>query len=128
MTDKLKPCPFCGNAAKVFGEDSSSFMVFCVTDKCNADQYSLTEAEAIAAWNTRAEPEREQLCDCKDWPECEGIDCPVIFWERGQQALEVLRETVAAADAMELSPANVLGVMLVQAKKLLEATDADSNT
>lgn len=74
MTD-LKPCPFCGGEAEVYemnyGENGkySVFGVFCVDDSnselIGLSKYQhghfidnfLTEAEAIAAWNARADAE-----------------------------------------------------------------------
>ena len=59
MMDALKPCPFCGGEAKVaIGQgqhDGHGYIVFC--DRCWVSQSYLdkTEAEAIEAWNTRAE-------------------------------------------------------------------------
>lgn len=59
MADKLKPCPFCGGVAQVNGPIGGTFSIY--------QQHSLdcpvgggernyeTEAEAIAAWNTRIE-------------------------------------------------------------------------
>lgn len=76
MTD-LKPCPFCGGEAEVYemqyGENGkySVFGVFCKDDS-RADLIGLsryqhghfidnfpTEAEAVAAWNARA----ERMCE-----------------------------------------------------------------
>ena len=56
---KLKPCPFCGGeASKVWipyiGGGGYGNVIEC--DDCWAKTgYYATEAEAIAAWNTRAE-------------------------------------------------------------------------
>jgi len=47
----LKPCPFCGGEADHI---EGSRIVECVT--CHGGFYEGSEAEAIAAWNRRAEP------------------------------------------------------------------------
>ena len=64
MADNLKPCPFCGGEASVkvleYDGDCKVWGVFCESDLESeyshghfVDNYP-TEAEAIAAWNTRA--------------------------------------------------------------------------
>lgn len=58
---ELKPCPFCGGEANVIDHhnDDGSVSVGCNNDTClgfsGLGWLYKTEAEAIAAWNTRAE-------------------------------------------------------------------------
>lgn len=55
MSDKLKPCPFCGGEAIIDGCDETLWITIC--KKCNASiGYKETECEAIDAWNSRVEP------------------------------------------------------------------------
>ena len=64
MSEKLKPCPFCGGEGIVqaidFYPDYSDPPIWWVAcDICGAhtDEYEGdTEAEAVKAWNTRNEP------------------------------------------------------------------------
>lgn len=55
MSDKLKPCPFCGGKAIIDGCDDTLWIVIC--KECNASiGYKETEQEAIDAWNSRVQP------------------------------------------------------------------------
>ena len=58
-TDKLLPCPFCGGEARVFHYSSAIrdevWRAVCDKPFCAQGPDGYTEAEAIAAWNTRAE-------------------------------------------------------------------------
>lgn len=55
MSDKLKPCPFCGGTPIVSGCDDTLWSVIC--KKCAASiDYNETKQEAIEAWNRRVEP------------------------------------------------------------------------
>lgn len=93
MTEKLKPCPFCGGEAKTKrGDDGSSLIIYCPT--CNRDWDLKGErpgerwaadfefvgwseeddSAAIAAWNRRA-IDRDELLRIADDLE-EELDCP----------------------------------------------------
>lgn len=62
MTEKLKPCPFCGNEAyksTTYTGNSFATMIWCYN--CNISMTKLSynsddcTKEAIEAWNRRAE-------------------------------------------------------------------------
>ena len=58
-TEKLLPCPFCGGEAKMchvtqLWEPKDSYWAKCV-DCHTSGKHHKTEAEAIAAWNTRSD-------------------------------------------------------------------------
>lgn len=66
MTDLL-PCPFCGGEAHI-SVSSDGYGIECANDRCLDmifDQLP-SEAEAIAAWNTRAERTCELTLDGTD--------------------------------------------------------------
>ena len=51
---KLKPCPFCGGEAVILAGFEEHIWIFC--EECKAEiSAHTTEAEAIEAWNKRAE-------------------------------------------------------------------------
>jgi hypothetical protein len=62
MTDKLKPCPWCGKAPfvpdSVYESTDCDWMVSCEDDDCpvgpSTDWYP-TREQAIAEWNNRKE-------------------------------------------------------------------------
>lgn len=55
---ELLPCPFCGGEAEILTAESMNggylFGIMCNDCRSRGDVYD-TEAEAVAAWNTRAE-------------------------------------------------------------------------
>lgn len=50
--ETLEPCPFCGGAAEIV--HARNYYAWCDSCETRGDWYS-TEAEAIKAWNTRAQ-------------------------------------------------------------------------
>lgn len=56
MSDKLKPCPFCGGKAEFF-EDEFFCRYSVVCTECGARTYTYcVERDAMDAWNGRIEP------------------------------------------------------------------------
>ena len=51
-TTELLPCPFCGGNARLTTWTPTAASISCIM--CGAHFNTYTEAEAIAAWNTRA--------------------------------------------------------------------------
>ena len=62
MTDKLKPCPFCGGKAFVkehkFHGCSNTYGVKCSECHTQTLQFFDTEEIAVKRWNTRTPKER----------------------------------------------------------------------
>jgi Lar family restriction alleviation protein len=68
QAEELKPCPFCGGEGKIEYDyyDSPLYWVQCVNCSSVTNTF-LTEAEAITAWNTRTDTERDELREvCKE--------------------------------------------------------------
>lgn len=71
MTDKLKPCPFCGGEPKVYEDtvDAVGAIVFdggwyigtcSIVCRVHFGGYFPTEQDAIKTWNTREEKRRKE--------------------------------------------------------------------
>lgn len=65
MSDKLKPCPFCGGDFVSGYNGGSPTMrkngtdkphVYCYQDKCGAKIYAKKYDDAVKAWNNRPKP------------------------------------------------------------------------
>lgn len=75
-TTELLCCPFCGGEANVIDHhnDDGSVSVGCNNDTClgfsGLGWLYKTEAEAIAAWNTRAERTCRDVAIEGEWFEC----------------------------------------------------------
>ena len=87
MSELLR-CPFCGGEAKTVKSDIGCYSVIC--SSCNTgifrprwtpDEWAAyaTEAEAIAAWNTRAE--RTCKIESTIFIEGEYVPCPYYEYE-----------------------------------------------
>ena len=62
MTNRLKPCPFCGSKAKVLCEYDRYWAVFCTNDECIATNFEggyINKENAIKAWNHRVKVNTE---------------------------------------------------------------------
>lgn len=68
-TGELLPCPFCGGEAEILTAESmyggNLYGVLCDCCAGRTDVF-VTEAEAIAAWNSRAEPTCQLTLDGTD--------------------------------------------------------------
>ncbi len=61
MTDKLKPCPFCGGDAHWGVPCDTLVIIACSSDKCGWELALDSEEEALRCWNTR--PAEDALRD-----------------------------------------------------------------
>lgn len=86
MSDKLKPCPFCGGHSIIDGCDDTLWSAIC--EKCNASiDYNETKQDAIIAWNSRIRlrftPDeldaiRRNVCDWRAERELSKIEQSII--------------------------------------------------
>lgn len=78
---ELKPCPFCGGESEVVELESVylyGFVARCANEDCiivAETDMCPTEAEAVEAWNTRAERTCENISDPP-----EGFLCSSCGW------------------------------------------------
>lgn len=52
MSDKLKPCPWCGSKAELYVVQKT-FQAGCTNLKCHAERWPRTKDKAIEYWNRR---------------------------------------------------------------------------
>jgi len=109
MMGKLKPCPFCG-AGPLLNYDGTAHRVKCLTPSCYLrPEVCVWEKEnAIAAWNQRVDPVKQQLAEalklaykemCEMGDIMNGMD--IVFPEdvkRATPAFDSARAALAAYD------------------------------
>ena len=76
ISEELKPCPFCPDGGKLFINGGVGCRwVECSSCGCDGPAYE-TEAEAVEAWNTRA----ERTCRNTTRHRYYGFECSECKW------------------------------------------------
>lgn len=57
---KIKPCPFCGEPAKIKSMPHGGYRCVCDTIACASRTSYLTKEMAIKEWNTRIRPKKKE--------------------------------------------------------------------
>ena len=85
ISNELKPCPFCQDGGELFINGGVGCRwVECSSCGCDGPAYE-TEAEAIEAWNTRAELTCHNTADGDSFFRCSECGCCVLTEdEQGQ--------------------------------------------
>lgn len=96
MSEKLKPCPFCGSEAAMECRDGNeSFYVFCA--KCGAAAASRYAKDAARkAWNRRAEPPA-------------APDDPARYSRGGIECIDAIRAALDPVEYRGFCKGSVLG-------------------
>ncbi len=100
MSEKLKPCPFCGSDRGLYvlqSERSGEWRVFC--DNCKSsmrNERAGTELEIIAAWNSRAEPPASP-------------DDPARYSRGGIECIDAIRAALDPVEYRGFCKGSVLG-------------------
>ena len=77
----LEPCPFCGGEASKRLFYKGKYRVHCNVCDAHSGDVCDTEAEAIAAWNSRAERTCENIDKYPDYRfKCSECNC-VLYYE-----------------------------------------------
>ncbi len=94
MTDKLKPCPFCGGEAYL---TPSGVIAYCSnTKECDATvNPQRGQREAIAAWNNRSPSPRIEAL--------EAVARAASVYRRGESTAVDLFDAVDALDKLEVA-------------------------
>ena len=62
--EKLRECPFCGSAAKMVKDGTSSYKIFCTSIYCDAQMGWCIDADLLAnEWNRRVNDDTLQSKD-----------------------------------------------------------------
>lgn len=152
MSD-LKPCPFCGGEAEPFNPFGNADGTWCVlcSECASATGFEQTEAEAIAAWNTRAPIEyegwfylpkpRDGIIDygeleitrtengCKIKQPVEVIESAIRSWggELGEYAMKRICEAWNSRNALYQNLEHKTSPSLFTVAKICKVLDLDAN-
>ncbi len=57
MSNKLKPCPFCGSTGKyIHNHDRGCYVILVINKLCKTFDRGISADELRSAWNTRTDP------------------------------------------------------------------------
>lgn len=115
---ELLPCPFCGGEATM---DSSGkkYQVWCKRCSCiHMGEFYNTEAEAIAAWNRRAQPENEPLTLEQLREMVDSDECGVHIW-----VLKTVSRSVVSALTDVTCPDGVVAIWNANATENFKEKD-----
>lgn len=99
MTEKLKPCPFCGGEAEIIKDDMYVWG-HCTNCDSDTDLYQIKK-EAVAAWNARP-IEDAQTAENKRLREAlELIAKAKFYFARGEEEKQIRRVCEIAEDALK---------------------------
>ena len=97
MSEKLKPCPFCGGEAMLGGDSDTCWWVFC--QKCNVETLTFSGRQiegAIAVWNNRPGEATARLTAFEEGEQWTIAFIQSHFYDRPDE-IECLEKDVADA-------------------------------
>jgi transcription elongation factor Elf1 len=109
----LLPCPFCGAEARtcLLPVKRQLTRVLCMNDQCAIGPHEdfESEAEAIAAWNRRCDPVRDELVEALEQAAMELEEAAKLLTGRDMPAVGRIYDYAAKAKRSTLARAKAAG-------------------